>query len=69
MILVVGDCGGCQIMVFIFYFLFFIYGGGGWQWLAMDMAVIGVAWTEKKVVGFIRERERHSSKIKIILFK
>ena len=56
-------------MVFIFYFLFFIYGGGGWQWLAMDMAVIGVAWTEKKVVGYIRERERYSSKIKIILFK
>ena len=42
-----------------------VYGGGDWQWLAMGVAVTGVAWTEKKVV----ERERHSGKIKIILFK
>ena len=51
-----------------FLFLFF-YGGGGWQWLAVGVVVIGVVWTEKKVVGFIRERERHSGKIKTILFK
>ena len=44
---------------------FFFYGGGGWQWLAVGVAMTGVAWTEKKVV----ERERHSGKIKIILFK
>ena len=64
MILGVGDCGGCQLVVF-----FFFHGGGGWQWLAMGVAVAiavtRVAWTEKKVV----ERKRHSGKIKIILFK
>ena len=45
--------------------------GGGWQWLAMDVGVVvtGFAWTEKKVVSFIKERERYSGKIKIILFK
>ena len=43
------------------WFLFF-YGGGGWQWLAVGVVVIGVVWTEKKVVGFIIERERHSGK-------
>ena len=52
-----------------FFFFFFFNGGGGWQWLAVGVAVTGVAWTKKKVVGFIRERERHSGKIKIILFK
>ena len=31
----------------------------------MGVAMTGVAWTKKKVV----ERERHSDKIKIILFK
>ncbi|KAL0005480.1 hypothetical protein SO802_013041 [Lithocarpus litseifolius] len=38
---------------------------GGWQWLAVgvDMGVTGVAWTGKKVVSFIRERERHSGRI------
>ena len=64
MILGVGDCGGCQLVVF-----FFFNGGGGWQWLAMGvvvaMAVTRVAWIEKKVV----EIKRHSGKIKIILFK
>ena len=64
MILVVGDCGGCQLV-----FFFFFNGGGGWQWLVMGVAMIGVAWTKKIVVGFIRERERHNGKIKIILFK
>ena len=48
-----------------FYFILFYGGGGGWQWLVVGAAVTGVAWTEKKVV----EREKHSGKIKIILFK
>ena len=42
---------------------------GGWQWLVVGVAMIGVAWTKKIVVGFIKERERHNGKIKIILFK
>ena len=63
MILVVGDCGGCQLVGF--YFILFYGGGGGWQWLVVGVAVIGVAWTKKKVV----ERERDNGKIKIILFK
>ena len=57
------------MVYFYFYYFIIFYGGGGWQWLFVGVAVTGVAWTEKKVVGFIRERERHSSKIKIILFK
>ena len=57
------------IIIIIIIIIIIFYGGGGWQWLAVDVAMTGVAWIEKKVVGFIRERERHSSKIKIILFK
>ena len=47
-------------MVFVFLW---------WWWLAVGVVVIGVVWTEKKVVGFIIERERHCGKIKILLFK
>ena len=49
------SCGGYRLVVFFFW----------WWWLAVAShgcgcgCVSGLAWIEKKVVGFFRERERH----------